>query len=110
MLAAACSAPAVLADNFGADTAKGTEMIGVTGTASDTIATFVGQLVGTLLSFLGIVFMLLILIGGFQWMTSQGAPAKVTAAQKLITNSIIGLLIVISAYAITTFIADSIPK
>ncbi len=110
MLAASLAAPAVLAQNFGADTAKGSDMINLTGTASETIASVAGQLIGTLLSFLGIIFLILVIVGGFMWMTSQGNDAKVKSAQKLITTAIIGLIIIVSAYAITTFIADNLPK
>lgn len=114
------SASVVLAQGssgyFGADTTKttannGTDaIVGVNGTASDTVASLSGTLVGSLLSFLGIIFMLLILVGGFNWMTAMGNEKKVKDAQGLIITAVIGLIIIFSAYAITTFVADNMFK
>lgn len=97
---------------FGANTTRdvANDVLQTRGTASETIAVIAGEIMGTLLSFLGIVFMLLIVAGGFMWMTAQGNDVKVKNAQKLIVTAVVGLIIIISAYAITSFIADSIPK
>lgn len=61
----------------------------------------IGLVVNGLLGFLGILFFVLILYGGFLWMTAGGNEEQVTKARKLVTNSVIGLLIVLLAYAIT---------
>ena len=56
------------------------------------------------LSVFGIVFLVLIIYGGFIWMTAGGSEEKVTKARQIIINSAIGLAIVMMAYAITWFV------
>ena len=54
-----------------------------------------------LLSLLGVIFLIILIYGGFLWMTSRGNEQEITRAKSIIQNSIIGLAIVIAAYAIT---------
>ncbi len=61
-----------------------------------------------LFSFLGILAVLVILYGGFKWMTAGGDDDKVGEAKKLIINGIIGLIIILSAYAIATFVFNEV--
>jgi hypothetical protein len=58
------------------------------------------------LSFLGVIFLLLIIYGGIPWMTDQGNEDQVAKAKKIITTAIIGLVIVIAAYALSWFIMN----
>ena len=71
---------------------------------TDTIA----QIIRIALGFLGVIAVVIILLGGFKWMTAGGNDEKVKSAKKLIFSGIIGLVIVISAYAIASFVIDSI--
>jgi hypothetical protein len=74
-------------------------------TFSDTyFPTKIGQIIGVLLSFVGTVFFILIIYGGFLWMTAAGNEQNVTKAKGLITSAIIGLVIVLAAYAITSYV------
>lgn len=90
-----------------------------TGGAADAFAGDVGlgsqDLVGSIqkvirvaLSFLGIIAVVIILLGGFKWMTSGGETTKVGEAKKLIFAGIIGLIIVLFAYAIASFVITKI--
>lgn len=63
-----------------------------------------GDIIRIILSFLGVIFLLLIIYGGFLWMTAQGNDTQVDKAKKIIINSTIGITIVLLAYAITWFI------
>lgn len=77
----------------------------VLGQTDDTdLIGLVTTIVQWILSFLGILAVLVILWGGFKWMTAGGDDDKVGEAKKLIINGIIGLIIVLSAYAIATFV------
>jgi hypothetical protein len=64
----------------------------------------IGQLISTLLplvlAFSAIALFVYILLAGFNWMTAGGDKNKVEDARNRITNGIIGLAIVASAYAI----------
>lgn len=62
-----------------------------------------------ILGFLGIIFLFLTLQAGFKWMTSQGNEDEIKKAKGSLTNAIIGLLIVIGAYAITVAVFRYLP-
>jgi hypothetical protein len=73
----------------------------------------VGQVVATtiraVLSFLGIVFIILMIVAGWRWMTAQGNEEAVTQSKDSIRTAIIGLIIVLAAYAITYFVFKYLP-
>lgn len=73
-----------------------------------TLATIIGRVVNTALSFLGIIFIILIILGGYQWMTAGGNEDQVTQAKGRIKNAIIGLIVVISAWSIWLLIDNYI--
>lgn len=52
----------------------------------------------------GLAFFANLLIGGIQWISAGGDPKNVAAARTRITNSIIGLIIVVAAFAITLIV------
>ena len=58
----------------------------------------------TALGFLGVIAVVLILVGGFQWMTAQGNDSKIDKAKKLMTAGVVGLLIVLASFAISLYI------
>jgi len=62
------------------------------------------KIINYVLGFLGIVFMILIIYGGFVWMTSAGNDQRVTQAKKIIGNAAIGLAIVLISYGVTLLI------
>ena len=68
------------------------------------LSAVVGKIINTALTLLGAIFLILIIYGGFKWMTAGGDPGKVEKAMDIIKNSLIGLVIVLGAYAITTFV------
>ncbi|MFA6994813.1 MAG: hypothetical protein WC249_00140 [Patescibacteria group bacterium] len=70
-------------------------------------AGYAGGIVGIILSFIGVLFLGLMIYAGIMWMMAQGNEQQITKAKDLITNSIIGLIIVFAAYAITTFIGSN---
>jgi len=63
----------------------------------------VGRLVQIFLALLGVIAVVLIIYGGWLYMSAQGEPDKIEKAKKLLANVAIGLLIILSAFAITTF-------
>lgn len=75
---------------------------------SNFLQTKAGQIVGVVLSFVGVLFLILMIYAGITWMTAQGNDQQVAKAKSLLVNSIIGLIIVFAAYAITTFIGNEI--
>jgi len=74
------------------------------------LSTKVGQIVGSILSFVGVLLMILIIYAGFLWMTSGGNEKHTEQAKNILTSAIIGLIIVLSAYAITAFIGRQLTE
>ena len=78
------------------------------GLSSQDIKTTIGNIIQIVLGFLGILTVLIILYGGFQWMTSGGNEDKISGAKKMISSGVIGLVIILAAYAIAGFIVNSL--
>lgn len=76
------------------------------GAASGFLATKTGTIIGTVLSFLGVIFLILTITGGIMWMTAGGNTDQVAKAKKMITSAIVGLIVVFASYALTSFIGD----
>ena len=74
------------------------------------VQTRAGQLIGVVLSFVGIIFLILMVFAGITWMTAQGNSQQVDKAKDLLVNSIIGIVIVFAAYAITAYVGDFVSK
>lgn len=74
------------------------------------LSSIVGTVISTFLSILGALFLVLTIYGGFIWMSAQGAEEEVTKAKKIITQAVIGLAIVMAAYAISYFVTSNIQK
>jgi hypothetical protein len=72
----------------------------------------IGQIIKTLLGIVGVIFVVLIVYGGFLWMTAETGAGKnqLDKAKKVLTMAIIGLLIIILAYGITSFVISAINK
>ncbi|MDA3802408.1 MAG: pilin [Patescibacteria group bacterium] len=73
-------------------------------TTDNTLPSVVGMIVNAALSLLGIIFVILIIVGGFKWMTAGGNEESVKTATNYIKRAIIGLIITLSSYAIWEFI------
>ncbi len=71
---------------------------------------FIGTIIQTVLQFLGVIFLGLVIYGGIKWMTASGNEEDVKTAKKIITNAVIGLIIVVMAYAISAFVIQSVLK
>ena len=69
------------------------------------IGTFIGaRVINPLFALTGVAFLLLMIYGGFLWMTAGGDEGKVEQAQAIFRNATIGLVIILAAYAITRFV------
>lgn len=62
------------------------------------------RIINVALGFLGIIAVVIVLLGGFKYMIAGGNEEKTSEAKKLIVSGIIGLAIILSAWAITSFV------
>lgn len=70
------------------------------------LGTIVGMAINVLLSLIGLIFLVLMVYAGFLWMTARGEEDQVNTARKIIIQALIGLFIVVSAYAITYLVTS----
>lgn len=89
-------------DQFGLGAVGGAT--GLSKGKTEDLRVVIGNIIKTALSFLGVVAIVIILIGGFKYMTAGGDTEKVKNAQNYIMYGIIGLVIILSAYAISSFV------
>ena len=68
----------------------------------------IARIIRVAMSLIGIVMVVLVIYGGFLWMTAGGNDDQIGTAKKIITAAVIGLAIVLSAWAITNFIIDNL--
>ena len=78
------------------------------GWASDSLGTTIGHIIQTVVGMLGLVCVIIIIIGGINYMTSSGDAGKVKKAKDTILYGVIGMVICVLAFAITTFIINAI--
>lgn len=79
---------------------------GIGGNVPTDLTVVVGNVIKTVLSLVGIIFLVLTVYAGYLWMTARGEDEQVTKAKEIIKSSIMGLFIVVSSYAITVFITS----
>lgn len=64
----------------------------------------IGNVVGAILAFIGVLFLGLMIYGGFIWMNARGNDADTKKARDIIEAAVIGLIIVLAAYVIATYV------
>lgn len=74
----------------------------------NSLPAYIANIIKIFLTLLGIIFTVLIIYGGYVWMTAGGSEEKVQKAKDIIQRSVIGFVIILSAYAITYFVFKSI--
>ena len=70
------------------------------------LGTLFERIVSLALGFAGIVLFILLLVGGFKFITSGGDPKAVESARKTLTSAIAGLIIILISYLIMILISN----
>lgn len=68
--------------------------------------TIVVNIINWILGILALIAVIMILIGGFKWMTAGGNEEKVEGAKKLLIAAVIGLVIILAAWGISVYAID----
>jgi len=78
------------------------------GSSGTDLTKIAGGLISEALGLLGIVLLAILIWAGFLWMTAQGEEAKVKKAKDMIFQAVVGLVIIVAAYAIADFVLGSL--
>ena len=77
-------------------------------TALYDIRIMAARMIKVVLELLGVISLIIIIYAGFRWMMAGGDEEKVTAAKKQLVNGLIGLVIILAAFAIANFVLNRI--
>ena len=77
-------------------------------TNGDSLPQILGIVINAALSLLGIIFIVLMILAGYNWMTASGNEQKVDEAKSTLKRAIIGLIIVLGSWAIWRFILENL--
>jgi len=95
---------------FGASESQMGAFRGTSGFSEDlTVGGVVSRGIQVFLGVLGIVFLVLMIFAGFKWMIANGNEERVKEAKQTLISAVIGLIIIILAYAITYFVFKNLP-
>ena len=76
-------------------------------TAPLDLPVLIGDIIKGALGLVGVTFLVLMVYAGYMWMIARGDESAVEKAKDTITRAIIGIVIVIAAYAITSFVINA---
>lgn len=79
-----------------------------TGSKSNDAGIIVKTITNALLFVLGAVSVIMIVIGGLRYTTSNGDEARIKTAKNTILYAVIGLVVAILAYAIVRFVINAL--
>ena len=112
MIVTLCLAPC-LAFGFTPDQLGQTDLETVRDAAeygSAPLPEIIGNVIRIVLGLMALIAIVIIIVAGFQWMTSGGSEDKIKAAKKLMGSALVGLIIIIFAYAIANFIITKLAE
>ncbi len=70
--------------------------------------TVIARIINVALGFLGIIAVVIILLGGFKWMTAAGNEEKTEEAKKLLGAGVIGLIIILMSWALANYLITAL--
>ena len=75
---------------------------------ADKIGLIVGNAINAVISVTGVIMILLVVYAGILYLTAMGDAKKVEKAKSLLSSAVIGLVIILAAYSITTFVVTQL--
>lgn len=79
-----------------------------TGLGTRDLKELIVSIVRIVLGFLGIISVIILMYGGFVWMMAKGEPEKIDKGKKIVVAMVIGLVIILSAYLIVSYVLKAI--
>mgnify|MGYP006969189435 CR=1 FL=1 len=80
------------------------------GDKQDTLIDNVNAILNTIIGLLGLLCVVVIIIGGVNYMTSSGDAGKVKKAKDTILYGILGLVVCVLAFALVNFVIITVLK
>ena len=90
------------------NTVQATSGLGSTSSSANTLPNLIANVINILLGTLGIILVVIIIYAGILYMTAGGEDEKVKKAKKMITQGVIGLVLIIAAFAISSFVISQL--
>lgn len=91
-------------DEFGKALQQGGLITDAKDIAKATPENAIGNIIGAVLTYIGVMVLVLVIYAGFLWATAQGNDQKIEKAKKILTGSVIGLIIIFSAAALVNLV------
>ena len=106
----ALSAPTVSAASPKQEVQDGIDAIGgnESGRGAASFTNLLESIINILLFIIGAIAVIMIIIGGIKYTTSNGDQAQVTSAKNTIMYSVVGLVVAIMAYSIVNFVVKQL--
>jgi len=108
VFAAANFALAATTANVWGEDVNGANFQATTGLGGADVRVTIANIIRLALGFLGIIAVILIMYAGWLWMTAGGSSDKIEKAKKILIGALIGLLLILSAFAIASFILNQL--
>lgn len=91
-----------------AQSAELAEFGATAGFATTSLPIIIARVIRAIIGVIGIIFVCLVVYAGFLYLTAAGNPEATKKAKRIISQAIIGLIITLSAFAITQFILNGL--
>lgn len=99
-------APQIVFGTYATADSELSAVVGGTGHSTASLTDKIGVIIPAAFSILGVLFLVLAVYAGFRWMLARGNEDQITEARTTLTNATVGLVIVVSGYAITNFVTQ----
>jgi hypothetical protein len=78
-----------------------------TNLGSNDLLVTIGTIIKVFLGLLGIIFLVIVIYAGYLWMTAGGDDKRVERARKMLINAVVGIVIILFSYGITSFLMNA---
>lgn len=106
----ALNSPAVAACSGVNCVTEGVNATNTGGSSTSSLPAVLKKIVNVLLFIIGAVSVIMIVIGGLKYVTSNGDSSQVTSAKNTIMYAVIGVIVALLAYAIVNFVVAQFVK
>lgn len=72
------------------------------------VVTIIGSFISMALAFVGVIFVLIMIYGGWLWGSARGNEEQVKEAERLIRNAVLGAIVTFATFALSRFVINAI--